>query len=171
MPDYSVYRGTQPKFKTPAEMQTKIDEYFESCEGEILRDADDNPMIDRQGQAIIIGAKPPTIAGLTRALGFTNKNALNNYHSRRNPKEFITVIEKARLRIEEYNESRLYDRDGAKGAELSLRVNFGWNSIDDKKKEGESGARITIINDVPRTAPVAEATPAVKPEEPKADGE
>jgi hypothetical protein len=28
--------------------------------------------------------------------------------------------------VEEYCEQRLFDRDGAKGAQFSLRNNFGW---------------------------------------------
>ena len=63
-------------YKTPEEMQEKIEAYFADCEGEVLTDADGKPILDKFGHPNIIGAKPPTITGLALALGFTTRQSL-----------------------------------------------------------------------------------------------
>ena len=65
--------GMHPRYKTPEEMQKVIDEYFESCEGEILTDADGNAVLNKYGMPVRIGEKPPTVTGLALALGFTGR--------------------------------------------------------------------------------------------------
>ena len=71
------------------------------------------------------GDKPVTLSGLALHLGFTSRQSLINYKHKN--KAFLDTISKAKLRCEDYTESRLYDRDGQRGAEFSLRCNFGWN--------------------------------------------
>ena len=42
--------------------------------------------------------------------------------------EFVDTITRAKSKIEQYVEERLFDRDGANGAKFSLANNFkGWN--------------------------------------------
>lgn len=116
--------GCPPRYKTVEEMQEKIDEYFESCKGNILYDAEGQPMRDKYGLPIIYGAKPLTITGLALALGFTSRQALLNYQAK---KDFVDTVTRAKAIVEEYAESRLYDKDGANGAKFSLANNFdGW---------------------------------------------
>ena len=110
--------------KSVEEMQEKIDAYFKKCEGEMLKDADGNYVLDKYGNAVVIGAKPPTITGLALALGFNSRQALLNYQGR---KEFNDTVTRAKAIVEEYAESRLFDKDGANGAKFSLANNFeGW---------------------------------------------
>jgi len=45
--------------------------------------------------------------------------------------EFKDTITRAKAKIEAYAESRLYDKDGVKGAEFTLRCNFGWRDKQD----------------------------------------
>lgn len=117
--------GRPPKFKNAEEMQAKIDAYFKECEGKILRDEKDNIVFDKFGQPVIIGVRPLTVTGLAVALGFTSRQALLNYQAK---KEFIDTITRAKAKIEQYAEERLFDRDGANGAKFSLANNFsGWN--------------------------------------------
>lgn len=48
------------------------------------------------------------------------------------------TITRAKSRVEEYAESRLFDRDGSNGAQFSLRNNFkGWNIDNEQKLEIE----------------------------------
>jgi hypothetical protein len=60
----------------------------------------------------------------------------------------MDIINVAKLRVQEYAESRLYDRDGVRGAMFVLSMNFGW--ILPKEKESEdkklinAAARIVI---------------------------
>ena len=111
------------KYKTVAELQFAIDRYFEECEGKPLLDDYGKPYTDKHGNLIIIGARPPTVTGLALALGFTSRKVLLDYQGR---KEFCNTITRAKSRCEEYAESRLYDRDGSRGAQFSLAHNFGW---------------------------------------------
>ena len=119
------------KYKTVAELQAAIDQYFEDCKGKPLLDDDGNAVLTKHGAPIILGAKPPTVTGLALALGFNSRQALLNYQAK---KAFNDTIMRAKSRCEEYAESRLYDRDGARGAEFSLKYNFRW-----EEKRNEEG--------------------------------
>lgn len=114
------------KYKTVEELQAAIDRYFESCKGEILRDPEGNAVTDKHGRPIIIDAEPPTVTGLALALGFASRKALLDYQGR---KAFCNTITRAKLRCEAYAEGRLYDRDGSRGAEFSLKYNFRWEEV------------------------------------------
>lgn len=117
--------GRPPMYKSKEEMQEKIDAYFKMCEGEFLKDNDNNPVLDKYSQPVVFGAKPPTITGLALALGFASRQALLNYQDK---DEFNDTITRAKSRVEQYAEERLFDRDGANGAKFSLSNNFkGWS--------------------------------------------
>lgn len=125
--------GRPLKYKTNKKMQEAIDEYFDLCKGKMLLDEDGEPVLSKYGEPIYLGSKPPTVTGLALALGFQSRQALINYQEK---EEFHDTITRAKLRIEEYTETRLFDRDGVHGAQFSLRNNFGWRDkpeeVDDK---------------------------------------
>lgn len=128
--------GRPPVYRTPEEMQKKIDAYFEYCSGELLRDGEGNPVYDKWGRPVVINAKPPTVTGLALALGFTTRQALLNYQAK---SRFVDTVMRAKSRCEEYAESRLYDRDGSRGAIFSLTNNFkGWSSNPQPREDSES---------------------------------
>lgn len=130
--------GRPPKYKTKEEIQEKIDAYFEECKGEVLKDADGNPMIDKWGNPIVLGARPLTITGLALSLGFNSRQALLNYQGK---KEFNDTILRAKAQVERYAEERLFDKDGANGAKFSLANNFdGWK----EKKEIDADVNSTV---------------------------
>ena len=109
----------RPRFyKNVAQMQAKIDEYFD-----LNKD------------------RPWTISGLAYHLGFASRQALINYKSR--SKEFNDALTRARLKCETYAEERLFDRDGQRGAEFSLRCNFGWN--DKVQEDGDTDKLDAIL--------------------------
>lgn len=121
-------------YKSKEEIQEKIDKYFSDCEGEVLKDEEGNPILNKYGGVIIMGSKPPTVTGLALALGFTSRQALLNYQDK---EEFVDTITRAKTRVEQYAEERLFDRDGSHGAQFSLRNNFkGWNG----EREGNTDA-------------------------------
>ena len=63
--------------------------------------------------------------------------------------EFVDTITRAKARVEQYAEERLFDRDGSNGAQFSLRNNFkGWDA--DKKNDDSGDGKITIVNNIPR---------------------
>lgn len=116
--------GAPPKYKSVKEMQKAIDKYFEDCKGEVLTDADGDIVCDKYGCPVIVGARPLTVTGLALALGFASRQALLNYQAK---EEFNDTITRAKTRIEQYAEERLFDKDGANGAKFSLANNFsGW---------------------------------------------
>lgn len=150
--------GRKPWYNSPEEMEEKIEAYFKDCEGHLLFDDDGKPYLDKWGNPIIIGAHPPTVTGLALALGFTSRQALLNYQAK---KAFVDTVTRAKSRIEEYAERRLYDRDGARGAEFNLRYNFKW-AAEEKETGGEGGGVVLL-------APVMEA-PDESPASPAEDG-
>lgn len=116
--------GRPPKYTEPEVMQAKIEEYFESCKGEFLTDADGNMRLDKYSMPIVVGARPPTVTGLALALGFTGRQALLDYQGR---EEFADIVTRAKSRVEQYCEERLFDKDGQRGAAFALSHNFGWH--------------------------------------------
>ena len=133
--------GRPPKFKSAAEIQALIDAYFESCKGEVLM-VDGQPFLDKNGRPILINSRPPTVTGLALALGFHSRQTLLNYQAR---KEFVDTITRAKMRVEEYCETRLFDKDGQRGAEFNLRYNFRWAQEDkDDSDEDRTGGVVMI---------------------------
>lgn len=117
--------GCPPAYKTPEEMQTVIDAYFDACMGEYIRDENGNIETDKHGQPVKTKERPLTITGLALALGFTSRQALLNYEGK---EEFVDTIKRAKAKVEQYAEERLFDKDGVNGAKFNLSNNFkGWS--------------------------------------------
>ena len=135
--------GRPPKFGSAAELQAKIDQYFEDCKGEPLM-VDGEPYLDKHGMPVVIGAHPPTVTGLALALGFKARQSLIDYAGK---EQFADTIARAKMRVEEYCEGRLFDRDGQRGAEFSLRYNFRWAQDDDSGGE-DGGGGVVVIPEV-----------------------
>ena len=136
--------GRPPKFKSAEEIQGLIDEYFESCKGEPLI-VDDKPFLDKNGFPVLINARPPTVTGLALALGFHSRQTLLNYQGK---KEFVDTITRAKMRVEEYCETRLFDRDGQRGAEFNLRYNFRWAQEEKNGGDEDSASGVVMIPEV-----------------------
>lgn len=149
--------GRKRMYQSPEQMQEKIDAYFKDCEGQVLTTVDGQPVFNKYGEPVIVGTKPLTVTGLALALGFTSRQALLDYQGR---KEFKAVVEKAKLRIENYAEMRLYDKDGMNGARFNLQNNFrNWNA-DKAAQESNKAPSINIVCDIPRM-PVNDQTSAI----------
>ena len=134
--------GRPPMYKTKEEIQEKIDAYFEECKGRVLTDDDGNVMTNKNGEPVIVDARPLTITGLALALGFNSRQALLNYQGR---KEFNDTIMRAKARVEAYAEERLFDKDGANGAKFSLANNFeGWREKQSIEAEVKSDVTINV---------------------------
>jgi hypothetical protein len=116
--------GRPPMYKTVEEIQEKIDKYFEECEGVVLNNENGEVVLNKYGDPVIVGRKPLTITGLALALGFNSRQALLNYQDK---PEFNDTITRAKAKVEQYAEERLFDKDGSNGAKFSLSNNFkGW---------------------------------------------
>lgn len=93
-----AHAGGRPlKFKDVEELQTRIDEFFESDE-------------------------QPLITSLALWLD-TDRKVLIDYEER---PEFSNTIKKAKLRCEQYVEQKLMGTGNATGAIFNLKNNYGW---------------------------------------------
>lgn len=108
--------GRPPKYATPEDMQAVVDTYFAT------RDTNHRP----------------TITGLALALGMS-RQALLDYSEK---DEFVDTVKKAKARVEEFVENRLYDPN-ATGCIFNLKNNFGWK--DKSETEHSGGIDITKI--------------------------
>jgi len=72
-------------------------------------------------------------------MGLNSRQALLNYQDR---PEFNDAITRAKMRIEEYAETRLYDKNGCNGAKFTLSNNFGWKDTQAHEVYGKDGGPI-----------------------------
>ena len=132
-------KGRPPKYKTAEDMQKAIDKYFEDCDGAYVIDDEGNLMTDKLGHPVKTKPRPYTITGLALALGFTTRQSLLNYEG---DPVFLDTIRKAKARVEQYAEERLFDRDGANGAKFNLSNNFkGWS----EKQQIDSNVNLSPV--------------------------
>lgn len=115
--------GRPPKWTDVDALQAAIDKYFEDCKGHPCVDENGDIVYGKDGLPVIVDAEPPTVTGLALALGFSTRLGLLNYQGKA---AFMNTVSRAKARVEKYAERRLYDRDGARGAEFSLKYNFKW---------------------------------------------
>lgn len=118
--------GTNPKFKTPQDMQNAIDDYFKNGVKKkiiIIGKGDDKQSIE---------IPVPTITGLCIHLGFCSRQSF--YEWERN-EEFGDTVKKARLFIECEYESLLQGHNVA-GAIFALK-NMGWMDQQDINVKSE----------------------------------
>lgn len=89
--------GQPPYYKSPEELQTAIDAYFDDPEC------------------------PNTITGLAYFLGFADRQSLNDYQER---PEYSFIVKRARSRVEMAYEAKLSGQS-VTGAIFALK-NMGW---------------------------------------------
>lgn len=143
-------RGRPPKFSSVDGMQEKIDAYFDQCDGTLLQDAEGNPILSKYGETVYINRHPPTITGLALALGFNGRRQMLDYQGK---KDFCNTITRAKARVEQYAEERLYDRDGQRGAEFSLRCNFRWRTEEEQDRETAAASGGVVLLPAVMAAP------------------
>ena len=122
-----------PMYTSVAEIEDKIEQYFENCKGYPLTDSKGKQIFNKFGSPVFVDVHPPTVTGLALALGFNSRQSLLNYQGKT---EFMDTITRAKARVEQYTEERLFDRDGSNGAQFSLRNNFkGWKEDEQDNKD------------------------------------
>jgi len=126
--------GRPLKFKSAAELQQKIDEYFDSCYEEVWTEKIETdkkgkviskewvPVLDRHGNIKKVLVKPFTITGLALALN-TTRETLLDYEDKEG---FSDTIKKAKEIIHNYVEEQLMIRDKPTGVIFNLKNNYGW---------------------------------------------
>ena len=122
--------GTKPKhpggrpllFKTPAELEAKIEAYFESCYRPMINLKTNEIVHDAQGNVIIEQYKPFTISGLAVALD-TSRKVLMEYQAK---DEFSNAIMRAKRKCENYTEEALFRKESVQGAKFVLINGYGF---------------------------------------------
>ena len=107
--------GTPPKYKTPEELQEKIDDYFKN--GVSVRKILVGPANNKTVEEIPV----PTITGLVLWCGFADRSSF--YELEKLP-EFVYTIKRARSAIEQIYEELLHT-PSCTGAIFALK-NFDW---------------------------------------------
>ena len=136
--------GQPAKYKTPQELRVAVDAYFVRCAGTLELNDDGIP--------VARGAVPPTMSGLSYWLGFKDRRqfTMQKYRS----PEFADVVSYGKLRVEQYNEERLFDPDGFRGATFMLRTCFGWG-----KENTPEVTEVRIVTQEPGKAGAEKRTP------------
>jgi hypothetical protein len=124
--------GRPPHYEYPAQLQKKVDEFFESIKGEW-----DNDKKEWKREP-----EPPTITGLALYLGFNSRQSLLNYQ---NDDGFLDIVTKAKAKVEMAYEKNLHG--GKPTGSIFALSNMGWRNekyIDHTTK----GDKINPINTV-----------------------
>lgn len=119
-------------FKSAAQLEKKINEYFDAC---------DNRIVEVLSMGKVVKVKSPApygMAGLAYHLGM-ERRTLINYGKR---DKFFLTIRKARARVEKDIENRLMEANTT-GAIFNLKNNFGWED----KTRSENSNEIKIISE------------------------
>ena len=128
--------GRRPLFLSVEDLQAKCEAYFESCMGYTF-DKNNDIVRDEDGRPVRVQVRPYTVSGFARALGLSTVTMMQYRggeidtlldEMRSDTDDILTfarVLNDARQRIEEYVESRLYDRDGQGGARHVLDCAYG----------------------------------------------
>lgn len=105
-------------YETPEALENKINEYFDYC---FVTEWSEKYQRNFKREL-----QTPTYAGLARYLGFTSRQSFINYENSENPL-FEEVIARARLRLEEYLETKLINVKGnPAGIVFAMKNNAGW---------------------------------------------
>lgn len=119
--------GRPQKFKDVKELQDKIDVYFEQC---------------------VCENKPFTVTGLALALD-TTRETLCDYEEK---PEFSDAIKKAKAKVEQFAEERLYL--GAPAGAIFALKNFGWSDkqtleqqmLDKNGNKADANLKVEFVN-------------------------
>ncbi len=101
------------------ELKRRIHDYFESRLSAVV-DKNGIPMTDIDGEVVKKVAIPYTVTGLALALGCESREELSSFE---NP-EMQRYIKMSIMKIEEYAEERLFNKEAFSGVKLFLSVNF-----------------------------------------------
>lgn len=138
--------GRPPKYKTVAELQALIDEYFESC-WEPKMDMFGNVIYkkDKRGrktdEIVMVQRVPYTITGLAESIGMTRQMLLE-YQLK---DKFGDTIKRAKGKCQRYAEESLFVGKNPTGAIFNLKNNYqDWK---DKQEIDANHSGNLIINE------------------------
>lgn len=137
--------GGYKKWYSPEDLQACCDAYFDSCMGPLI-DKYGQVVYDQNGKMVKVQVRPYTISGLAYHLGISTvtlmryrhgaiDTILEEMHAQTDDVlTFARVMDRAKQRVENYAEERLYDRDGQKGAQHVLDCAYGAMWVSSKEQ-------------------------------------
>lgn len=126
--------------KSREDLQEKIDKYFADCESKPIV-IDGKIMLDKNGFPVYDGGRPLTMSGLAYSLGIDRTTLINYGKS----EDYGDIVSRAKNRVEQYMEERLFDKDGANGAKFALSNNYsGWADRQDIKTDNSTKIEIVL---------------------------
>jgi hypothetical protein len=130
--------GRPPFFKTPQELQEKINDYFDSCWVDKIIE-----VTDKEGNCTATNSRyqnrPYTIAGLAEYLGFCSRTSLLDYDAKM---EFLNIIKKAKLKVEMNVEEFLLEGKNAAGPIFWLKNHADYKDKQEHEITGKDGGPI-----------------------------
>lgn len=138
------------KYDNLEELQAGIDKYFNQCDGELFLDGEGQPMTDKHGNAIYKKLPQPyTMSGLALALNVDRVTLLRyGTEGYSENADYCLTIQRAREKVQNYAESRLFDKDGVNGAKFSLINNHKAGGWSDRQEIDMNVAPITFVDDI-----------------------
>lgn len=125
------YRGKKPLFSSPEQLQSEIDQYFESCYGPLIDWKKHKIVYDNNGEVVRVQVEPFTVAGLAYYIGVPTETLdritwgwYDDLDEDDDYKLYSAILKRAKQKINLYAEKRLYDRDGVVGAKFVLDHHF-----------------------------------------------
>jgi len=137
----TIRMGRPPKYETPEQMETAINNYFTKC-----KIGEKKQIITKSGEVVETTKEIPlTIADLAYHLGFTNRQSILDYEKKDD--KFSGIIVRARLHIEGDNIRKgLTGEYNSQTNNLNLASNYGYSMKSEIEVKGAGGTTINIIN-------------------------
>lgn len=121
-PSQYLKTGRPPLFKSPQEMEIKIEDYFNNCP--------DTRSVMFEGKEIKIPC--PTISGLALFLGFVDRYSMYDYEKK---PEFTNTIKRARAHITKIYEQLTHT--GACTGAIFMLKNYGYTDKTEIEHTGD----------------------------------
>lgn len=125
------YRGKKPLFSSPEQLQSEIDQYFESCYGPLIDWKKHQLVYDNNGEVVKVQVEPFTVSGLAYYIGVPTETLdritwgwYDDLDEDDDYKLYSAILKRAKQKINLYAEKRLYDREGVIGAKFVLDHHF-----------------------------------------------
>jgi hypothetical protein len=135
------------KYRSLEELESAIDDYFESCDGKPIMTKEGLAATDKNGNPVYTPSKPYTLEGLALHLNITPQTLVNYGKN----EDYFEAIERARMKCLTYVAERMYDKDGVQGAKFYAINNserMGGLKYADKVEHDINVAPITFIDDL-----------------------
>lgn len=130
--------GRPLKFKSAAELEKKIDEYFDECAQQTAQ------IVTKDGEVVEVNRpRIPTMSGLAVYLD-TTRRTLCDYHRR---DRFCNAISRARARVEAAMEDALFHKETCNGAKFALSNNFSdWAERTDNSHNVKGNVSVQLVS-------------------------